>query len=76
MNFSKCLENPQKSSHWGIPLGKLPQKPESNVSFSDYGIVVAKFKFERLSGVGVWLANHSKVRRRGTLKSDHFLSEN
>jgi hypothetical protein len=33
--------------------------PNPTLVFRNCGVIVAKFKVERLSGVGVWLANPS-----------------
>jgi hypothetical protein len=50
MDFSKCLENLKTSRN----MVNAPKSPTPILVFRNYSAVVAKFRFERLSGAGVW----------------------
>jgi len=45
-----------------------PKSPNPMLVYRNYGAIVAKFKFGRLSGVGVWPADLSTLLRIGDKK--------
>jgi hypothetical protein len=60
-DFFKVLRKVPKTSH---SKENAPKSPNLILSFRNYGIIMAKFKFEQLREVGIWPVNPSSGKTR------------